>query len=141
AAPIARHELSEASAQDASLGDIIATVEGAARRLGAEEIYVAAAPDLARDHRLIRIEGETALGENFALRATVAYKGTWIRLVRTYWRDGAVASGNAAAARLAAAVAELPSARSFAPLSSWLVEGCRIAQPPAPRVGSRRGQP
>jgi len=44
---------------------------------------------------------------------------------------------DAAAARLAAAVAELPSGRGFAGLSSWLVEGCRIAQPLEPLMGSQ----
>jgi hypothetical protein len=141
AATIGARALGEVSARDARLGDIIAAVEGAARGLGAEEIYVAAAPDLGRDRRLIRIEGEMALGESFALRATVAYKGVWIRLVRTFGRDGAVASGDAAAARLAAAVAELPSARGLASLSSWLVEGCRIAQPLEPLMGSRVSKP
>jgi hypothetical protein len=140
AGSIAQRALAEVSARDANLGDIIAAVEGAARRLGAEEIYVAAAPDLGRDRRLVRIEGDTALGESFALRATVAYKGTWIRLARTFRRDGAVESGDAVA-RLAAAVAELPSARSFASLSSWLVEGCRIAQPLEPLMGSRVSEP
>jgi Creatinase/Prolidase N-terminal domain len=141
AASIAQRALGEVSARDASLGAIIAAVEGAARGLGAEEVYVAAAPDLGRDRRLIRIEGGMALGDSFALRATVAYKGTWIRLVRTFRRDGAVASGDAAAARLAAAVAELPSARGFASLSSWLIEGCRIAQPLEPLMGSRVSEP
>jgi hypothetical protein len=141
AASIAQRALGEVSARDASLGAIIAAVEGAARGLGAEEVYVAAAPDLGRDRRLIRIEGGMALGDSFALRATVAYKGTWIRLVRTFRRDGAVASGDAAAARLAAAVAELPSARGLASLSSWLVEGCRIAQPLEPLMGWRVSEP
>jgi Creatinase/Prolidase N-terminal domain len=141
ATSIAQRALGEVSARDANLGDFIAAVEGEARRLGAEEIYVAAAPDLGRDRRLVRVEGGMALGESFALRATVAYKGTWIRFVRTFGRDGAVASGDAAAARLAAAVAQLPSARGFASLSSWLVEGCRIAQPLEPLMGSRVSEP
>ena len=38
---------------------------------------------------------------------------------------------------MAAAVAKLPSADGFAGFSSWLVEGCRIAQPLAPLMGSR----
>jgi hypothetical protein len=38
---------------------------------------------------------------------------------------------------LAAAVAKLPSADGFAGFSSWLVEGCRIAQPLEPLMGSR----
>jgi hypothetical protein len=141
AASIAQRALGEVSARDASLGDLIAAVEGAARRLGAEEIYVAAAPDLARARRLIRIEGGTALGESFALRATVAYKGTWVRLVRSFRCDGAAMPDDAVAARLAAAVAVLPSARGFASLSSWLVEGCRIAQPLESLMGSRVSEP
>ncbi|HEY6993473.1 MAG TPA: aminopeptidase P family N-terminal domain-containing protein [Xanthobacteraceae bacterium] len=141
AASIARRALGAASGRGARLGDMIAAAESEARRLGAEEVYMAAAPDLARDCRLIRIEGETALGESFAVRATVAYKGTWIRLMRTLRRDGGAAADDEAAARLAAAVAELPSARGFAALSSWLVEGCRTAQPLAPLMGSRVGDP
>ncbi len=141
AATIARHALGKASARDAGLGDIVAAVEGAARGQGAEEVYIAAAADLARDRRLVRVEGEIALGESFALRLTVAYKGSWIRLARTFRRDGAATPDAAAAARLAMAVAELPSARGFAPFSSWLVEGCRIAQPLEPLMGSRVSEP
>jgi hypothetical protein len=136
AASFAQRALGTAAGRDGGLGAIIAAVEGAARGLGAEEIYVAAAPDLACDRRLRRIEGEAALGESFALRATVAYKGAWIRLVRTFRRDGTATPDAAATARLAAAVAELPSARGFASASSWLVEGCRIAQPLEPLLGS-----
>jgi hypothetical protein len=141
AASIARRALGAAAARRAGLSDMIAAAEGEARRLGAEEVYIAAAPDLARDRRLVRIEGESVLGESFALRATVAYKGAWIRLTRTLRRDGAASADGEAAARLAAAVAELPSARGFDALSSWLVEGCRIAQPLAPLMGSRVNEP
>ena len=42
-----------------------------------------------------------------------------------------------ATARFAAAVAQLPQAYAFAGFSSWLIEGCRIAQPLAPLLGSR----
>jgi Creatinase/Prolidase N-terminal domain len=137
AAAIAHRALSQASGRAASLGQIIAAVEAQAREHGAEEVYIAAAPDLARDRRLKRIEGEAAVGERFALRATVAYKGTWIRLVRTLLRDGVATPDQEAGARFAAAVAELPSERGFAGFSSWLVEGCRIAQPLEPLMGSR----
>jgi Creatinase/Prolidase N-terminal domain len=141
AASIAQDALSRPPARGAALGDIIADAEARARGLGAEEVYIAAAPDLARDHRLRRIEGEAARGASFALRATVAYKGTWIRLVRTFVGDGAATPDEAAAGRFAAAVAELPSERGFAGFSSWLVEGCRIAQPLAPLMGSRVVEP
>jgi Xaa-Pro aminopeptidase len=122
------------------LGQIIAAVERDARERGAEEIYIAAAPDLARDCRFKRIEGDAPLGERFALRASVAYKGTWIRLSRTFDVGGKIANDEAAK-HLAAAVAELPSGRGFAGASSWLVEGCRIAQPLVPLMGSRIGEP
>ena len=43
----------------------------------------------------MRIEGERASGKNFALRATVAYKGAWVRLVRTFLRSRACARSRA----------------------------------------------
>jgi Creatinase/Prolidase N-terminal domain len=136
AATIARQALAQVSGE--RLGEIIAAVERTARVLGAEEIYVAAAPDLARDCRLRRIEGEAKRGESFAVRVSVGYKGTWVRLVRSFME---AARWEQAAARFAAAVAELPQARGFAGFSSWLVEGCRIAQPLEPLMGSRMTAP
>ena len=135
AAEIGRHALS--AAQGSTLNDMIAGAESKARVLGAEEIYIAAAPDLERDTRFRRIEGEAALGKTFALRTTVAYKGTWIRLVRSVC-DAAIAQE--AAARFAQAVALLPSDRGFAGFRSWLVEGCRMTQPLDPLIGSRLGE-
>jgi hypothetical protein len=133
AAAIAHRAL--AQAQGETLNGMIAGVERQARLLGAEEIYIAAAPDLARDARLMRVEGAPALGKSFALRATVAYKGTWVRLVRTFC---APAIARDAAARLAQAVAQLPSDRGFVSgFDSFLVEGCRMAQPLEPLMGSR----
>jgi len=141
AAAIAARALAQGSGKDISgknLGAIIAAVEREARTLGAEEIYIAAVPDLARGFRLARIEGAATVGKRYALRVSVAYKGAWIRMVRTF---GEAVDGDAAAGRLAAAVAELPSERGFAGCSSWLVEGCRIAQPLAPFMGSRVTDP
>ena len=135
AAAIAYQALSQA--RGARLNGMIANAEQQARLDGAEEIYLAAAPDLARDSRFMRIEGEVALGNSFALRATVAYKGTWVRLVRTYC-DADIA--RKAAARFAQAVAQLPSDSGFAGFTSWLVEGCRMAQPLDPLIGSRLGE-
>jgi hypothetical protein len=135
AAAIGRHAL--AAAEGDNLNAMIAAVESEARQLGAEEIYVAAAPDLDRDTRFRRIEGEAALGKTFALRATVAYKGAWIRLVRSVCDT---ASAREAAARFAQAVALLPSDREFVGFRSWLVEGCRMAQPLDPLLGSRVGE-
>jgi hypothetical protein len=115
-------------------GDVVAAVEGEARRHGAEEIYVAMAPDLARDQRLLRVEGEPVLGRRFAVRASVAYKGSWVRRVVTIDRDGA-AWGDADAA-FADAVARLPSDCALSQFSSFLVEGRLIAQPLEALIGS-----
>jgi hypothetical protein len=125
------------AAQGNTLNDMIAGVEGEARQLGAEEIYIAAVPDLDRDTRFRRIEGEVALGKTFALRATVAYKGTWVRLVRSMCEAAIMRE---ASARFAQAVASLPSGRGFAGFRSWLVEGCCMAQPLDPLIGSRLGE-
>jgi Creatinase/Prolidase N-terminal domain len=133
AAAIAQAALAQAAG--VSLNGMIAAVERHARLLGAEEIYIAAAPDLARDARFIRIEGDPALGRHFALRATVAYKGTWIRLTRTLCESGVAEQ---AAARFAEAVALLPSDRGFMGFENFVVEGCRMAQPLEALMGSRR---
>jgi hypothetical protein len=132
AAAIAHRAL--AAARGDTLNAMIAGIERQARELGAEEIYIAAAPDVESETRFLRIEGEAALGESFALRATVAYKGTWVRLVRSIGRPQLVPE---AAARFAQAVAALPSDRGFAGFRSWLVEGCRMTQPLDALMGSR----
>jgi hypothetical protein len=124
-----------ARAELGALNAMIAAVERHARLLGAEEVYIAAAPDLARGAAFRRIEGDAAIGESCALRATVAYKGTWVRLVRAFCEP---ALAREAVARFAQAVAQLPSGRGFASgFDSYLVEGCRMAQPLAPLMGSR----
>jgi hypothetical protein len=111
-------------------------VESTARELGAEEAYIAAVPDLEKDVRFVRVEGEAAMGKTFALRATVAYKGTWVRLVRSFCERSVAQK---AAAQFAQAVAQLPDDRGFSCFRSWLVEGCRMAQPLDPLMGSRFG--
>ena len=136
AASIAHHALSQIPRDGMDLGKLIAAVEATARELGAEELYVAAAADLGRDHHLRRIEGEATLGRTFALRATVAYKGSWVRLVRTIHRDDTTLSRRATE-QLAEAVAGLPSDSGFSGAASWLVEGCRLAQPLDAVMGSR----
>jgi creatinase/prolidase-like protein len=120
------------------IGEIVASVEGEARRLGAEEVYVALAPDLMRDRRLVRIEGEPALGRRFSVRASIAYKGSWVRRVVTIDRNGPVAD---AAEAFADAVAQLPSTRALSQFSFFLVEGCRMAQPLEALMGSHVAAP
>jgi len=122
----------------AELNDMIAATEATARNLGAEEIYVAAAPDLDRDSRFRRIEGPVARGKNFALRVTVAYKGEWVRLVRSFAHPDIEQK---ASIEFAAAVAQLPKDRGFTDFRTWLVEGCRTTQPLEPLMGSSVSTP
>ena len=129
AAHIAQAALATISSSMTDATAAVAAVDLAARRAGAEESYVAIAPDLHADRRLLRLEGSAKLGAVFAVRATVAYKGTWVRMVRTIVRNdtgGAVAAANAV---FAAAVAGLPDLAKLSTLDSWLVETARAAQP------------
>ncbi len=97
---------------------------------------MAAAPDLSRDIRFVRIEDDVAIGPRFAVRVSVAYKGVWIRRVVTFDHGGPLEI-NTIAPAFAAAVADLPSGRGFAPFASYLVEGCRTGQPLEALMGSR----
>lgn len=142
AASIAQRALAQALGTEGQIGDAIAAVEGEARLLGAEEVYMAAAGDIDRDHRFKRIEGSAPRGERFALRITLAYKGSWIRMTRTLSRDrGENELNDRAAALFAAAVAQLPNAAGFKDFRAWSIEGCRLAQPLDPLMGSLIGEP
>ncbi len=144
ASAIATSALSRIEAREPDIAAIVAAVEGEARRLGAEEVYVAAAPDLARDRRLMRIEStaaEATLGARFAVRASVAYKGSWVRRVATIDREVTAVRIEEAAAAFAEAVALLPSVRGLSQFASFVVEGCRLSQPLEALMGSRVTEP
>jgi hypothetical protein len=134
AASIAIHALAQIPHDGIDLGTMLAAAEAAARQNGAEEIYLAVAPDLAHDHRLRRIEGDVARGPSFAVRASVAYMGSWVRFTQTFGCSDA--AREAATAQFVAAVKALPDASGFAGFTSWLVEGCRLTQPLVPLMGS-----
>lgn len=122
-----------ADADDATAA--IADVEREARVLGAEEVYVAVAPDLRADRRLFRLEGRASLAGAFALRATVAYKGVWIRLTRSFGSglEPAIAT---ALERFADACSRLPDLTALRALETFLIEGCSVTQPLDARVGT-----
>lgn len=65
---------------------LVAAVDGACRGAGAEEAFVHVAPDLQRDPRFLCLEGPSPLGERFALQISLAYKGHWLRVARTFER-------------------------------------------------------
>jgi len=91
-------------------GALLGLVEKHARLAGAEEAYLAVAPDLDADRRLIRVSGAMPLGDRFAVRASVAYKGQWVRRTRTFVGDVAGAQIAARADAWLAGVASSLSA-------------------------------
>jgi hypothetical protein len=132
------------AARDA--GALAGLVEKHARLAGAEEVYVAIAPDLASDRRLNRVSKPTPLADRFAVRASVAYKGCWVRRTRTFARKGGVAhaeewfgsiigavESGTPLAQLTAAIKSLPGAT----LKSWTAEGC-VGSYPLSVVASSR---
>jgi len=84
---IAQKALRSLNDHAATAGEAVAAVEKSARLDGAEEVYVAVAADLDHSRSFLRVSGEKPLGCRFAVRATVAYKGSWVRRIRTASRD------------------------------------------------------
>jgi hypothetical protein len=119
-------------------GAIAGQVEEHARLAGAEEAYIAVAADIDSDRRLLRIVKPTPLGLRFAVRASIAYKGAWVRRIRTFARDeaGSAAVSGAEAwfaetcvaidpaqplsAQLDRGIAALPGATR----DTWMAEAC-----------------
>src|SRR5262249_3883483 len=77
-------------------GALAGLAEKHARLVAAEEAYIAIAADLDADRRLVPVSESVPLGQRFAVRASIAYKGAWVRRTRTFARDTA---DRAAAAR------------------------------------------
>lgn len=145
---IAVSALRQAETNQASdAGTLAGLVEKSARLAGAEEAYIAVAPDLAADQRLNRTSQPTPLANRFAIRASIAYKGCWVRRTRTFTKEGSAAkadawldnvarsleAGKPIAAQLAARLKELPGAK----LQSWMAEAC-IGSYPLNAISSSR---
>src|SRR5439155_10375413 len=129
-------QVDAAAAMDA--GALAGLVEKHARLGGAEEAYIAIAPDLDRDRRMIRVSRRAPVAQRFALRVSVAYKGAWVRRTLSFardlaganavaraqaWLDELVSSlqpGKPLAAQLAAQLQRLPGAT----LTRFMVESC-----------------
>jgi hypothetical protein len=129
-AEAALREAESGKAEDA--GTLAGVVEQNARLAGAEEAYIAVAPDLDADTRLNRTSQPTPLAERFAVRASISYKGCWVRRIRTFVKDSAAAQADVwldavarsvapdkpLSAQLADKVKELPGGS----LQSWMAE-------------------
>jgi hypothetical protein len=131
----ALREAESGKAKDA--GTLAGLIEQSARLAGAEEAYIAVAPDLAADRRLNRTSQPTPLAERFAVRASIAYKGCWVRRSRTFATDSAnadawldrvadsIEAGKTVAEQVAANVKALPNAK----LAKYTVESCTGSYP------------
>ena len=129
-------QVNAAEVKDA--GALAGLVERHARLGGAEEAYIAIAPDLAADRRLIRISKPVPLAERFAVRASIAYKGCWVRRTRTFAKDDvgqrataradhwlnqftrSIAADKPLASQIVAQSKNFPRAE----LKSWMAEMC-----------------
>jgi hypothetical protein len=117
---IARDAFAGTDAAAPLTGDVTGPLERAVRLAGAEECYVAVAPDLAQGDRFARVDGRTPLGAAFAVRLSVAHNGVWIRRTRSFARDGALVE-------------------RIAVLDGWfaaLAAHIGVERPIGPRVGS-----
>jgi Xaa-Pro aminopeptidase len=129
---IARRAVAQASGNETSAGEVAARIEKHARETGAEEIYIAIAPDLERDRTFLRLSGAHALQPRFAVRASTAYKGAWVRCTRTYARDDgdkkAIARADAwfetilATADITQLFQQLAAPLPNAPVLDWIAE-------------------
>jgi hypothetical protein len=135
AASIAHDALATLKAGETDAGALIAEVDATARRAGAEEVYIAFAPDLARSRMLHRQEGPAKVSERFAIRASIAYKGAWVRMTRTLLPK-TTDDVTSAERQFAEAVTALPDTGPLAKFKSWLVEGSRTTQPLEALAGS-----
>ncbi len=133
---IAVAALREAETGPASdAGSLAGLIEKHARLAGAEEALIAIAPDLAADTRLNRTSKPDPLADHFAVRASIAYKGCWVRRIRTFgadaakadaWLDGVVRAIEAKP--LAVQLAEIKKLPG-ATLKSWMAESCTGSYP------------
>lgn len=115
-------------------GAVNSAIESTARHAGAEDVLIHLAPDLAASSRLERIEGEAALGERFAVQASVAYKGHWVRELRSVCANEP-ADWPAAKAGFDAVLAEMRDGNAPGDAQIWLIEG-NIGTRPLSVLGS-----
>jgi hypothetical protein len=111
----------------------VANIEARARLAGAEEVFVGVAPDLGRASAFLRSDRLGAFGECFAVRLSLALRGSWVRRTLTLSRD----PGEQAAFAAADAAFERAFAADSAPaalkvledgfpgkIMAWTVEAC-----------------
>lgn len=90
AAEIAHEALKLAEpGNDPVRAEILSDIERAARMQGCEEILIDIAEDLSTERQFRRLDGPSVFANRYAVRLSVAYKGHWVRVGRTFEQDGA----------------------------------------------------
>lgn len=89
---MAQAALAAVPATARTTADVVAAVDRSARLAGAEEVLPRIAPDLARDTALLRMEEVKPLGDRYAIDCSLAYRGVWVRALRTVARGTQPAS-------------------------------------------------
>jgi hypothetical protein len=112
---------------------VMADIEARARLAGAEEVLIGVAPDLGHANAFLRSEHLGALGDHFAIRLSLALKGSWIRRTTTLTRiseeQATFAAANAAfegALASASAAVALRALEDGFPgkITAWAIEAC-----------------
>ncbi len=123
-------------------GELLGAIEQELRAAGAEEVYLAVAPDLLDGSAFMRNPGSKTLGSYFAVTVSLAVKGSWVRRTHCFARAAIAApdiarceawwqdtvsklSRSAIGKQLNLAIADLPGVT----LRYWTVEGCRASYP------------
>jgi Xaa-Pro aminopeptidase len=135
------------TATTSDAGTLAGLIEKHARLAGAEEAYIAVAPNLATDRRLTRVSKPIRLADRFAVRASIAYKGAWLRRTRTFARDYKTARADAwfegvirgieAGKPISGQLAAYVETLSDATLEFWMVESCVGSYPLSVIASSR----
>jgi Creatinase/Prolidase N-terminal domain len=109
-------------------------IETRARLAGAEEVFVGINPDPGRSNAFLRCDRLGALGERFAVRLSLALRGSWVRRSITLSRNSEERSGFTAAdaaferalAASSAAPAAVKALRDGFPgeITGWTIEAC-----------------
>ena len=99
---LAEMGLAAIDAKASTAQQALAPCDEHARLGGAEECFATVVPDLQTSGRFQRTDTAGALGQNFAVRSSLAYKASWVRRTRSFTRDASLAPRFAAADKLLA---------------------------------------
>ncbi len=112
---------------------LVADIEERARLAGAEEVFIGVAPDLGRTNAFLRSDRLGALGERFAIRLSLAVKGSWIRrtimVSRISGDEAALAAADAAFERALASASVEEALKALedgfpGKMTAWTIEAC-----------------